>query len=511
MTLLNKHDSETLIAQASASVGNTWKRLPYTSPILTINAALLYTGKIFFFCGSGNNPEKLNSPYNSYVLDLSSGTFTSLAPPKDPSGIPYDLFCAGQTFRSEGILMIAGGTLQYDPFEGLTATFFFDPILQQLTQQASMNSGRWYPTLLTLGGGRIFAISGIDQNQALNIQPEIFSLSFGPGWRAFPATKNSYPQYAHIYLMSTGQIFYAGCGMGGNNGAPPTILTLPSLDPASTKQAIGETLVPGLADPDYSNQSASVLLPPAQAQKVLICGGGSGGKATQRVNIVDLTASNPNYSPAASLNYARMHHSAVLLPDRTVFVCNGSQMEETPSTGQLPAEIYNPTTNTWTVAATPNASDRVYHSVALLLPDGSVLTSGGNPDRANNCANSNPPQPVSNCQDQTIEIYSPSYMSKTRPIIQSAPTSVAHGQKITIQTAQAQNIKWVHLIKPMATTHGCDTEQRLVDLPITSSTNSSLTVSVTSEVNLLPDGWYMLFITDNNNVPSVATWIQIPT
>ena len=102
-------------------------------------------------------------------------------------------------------------------------------------------------------------------------------------------------------------------------------------------------------------------------------------------------------------------------------------------------------------------------------------------------------------------------MSKTRPVIQQAPTSATHGDKITIQTAQAQNIKWVHLIKPMATTHGCDTEQRLVDLPITSSTNSSLTVSVTSELNLLPVGWYMLFITDNNNVPSVATWIQIPS
>jgi Domain of unknown function (DUF1929) len=81
--------------------------------------------------------------------------------------------------------------------------------------------------------------------------------------------------------------------------------------------------------------------------------------------------------------------------------------------------------------------------------------------------------------------------------------------RITIETVQAQTIKWVHIIRPMAPTHGMDTDQRLVDMPITGRTSTSLTVTVPSNRNLAPPGFYMLFIVDNNNIPSVATWIQL--
>ncbi len=490
--LLNEAESGMLIAQAQSTSGDSWRLLPYTADILPIHAALLNTGKIFFFCGSGNNPDRSNTPYDSVLWDLINGNFTHQRAPTDASGNPIDFFCAAQSFQPDGSLMIAGGTLQYDPFHGSPTAFVFNPSTQQLTQTASMNSGRWYPTLLTLGSGQIFAVSGLDVNGGLSIQPEIYSSSFATGWIAFSEPTSSIPQYAHLFLLSSGQIFYSGAYMGGNYGVYPRILTLPN----SFTQAIAETPVSGLQDQDSRNQAASVLLPPAQDQKVMICGGGDGnGTATNKVDIVDLTAIQPTYTPAASLNNPRMHHSAVLLPDRTVFVCNGSQSEENTSQGNIPAEIYNPANNTWTLAATPHVQDRVYHSVALLLPDGSVVTGGGNPART--------------VDELRLEIYSPAYMSQTRPVIQSAPSTVGYGATITLQTPQSRNIKWVHLIKPMATTHCYDTEQRLVDLPIISNTDTSVSVTVTSNQNLAPPGYYMLFVTDNNNVPSVAQWVQL--
>jgi len=499
-TFLNQADSGTLIAQATSS--GSWQLLSYTSPILPIHAALLNTGKVFFFCGSSNNPTV--SPYNSYVWDVSSGIFSSQDSPVDGSGNPIDLFCAGQSFLPNGNLMIAGGTLQYDPFCGIPAAFVFAPSTGQLTQVASMNSGRWYPTLLTLGSGAIFALSGLDVQGNLNINPEIYSSSFDTGWKIFSQPTSYFPQYAHLFLLSSGQIFYSGAYMSASYKGP-TILALPS----TFTQAIAETPVAGLEAADSGNQAASVLLPPAQDQKVMICGGGNydTGQTTNRVNIIDLTASNPTYTPAASLNYSRMHLSAVLLPDRTVFVCNGSQAEKDVTKGALPAEIYNPATNTWTAVATPNIHDRVYHSIALLLPDGRVVTGGGNPQRLNLClANGEPPE---DCQDMRLEIYSPAYMTQIRPVIQEAPPSIKYAQTITLQTPQAETIKWVHLLKPMATTHSCDTEQRLVDLPITSGTPTSLTVAVTNNPNLAPPGYYMLFIVDNDGVPSVASRVQL--
>jgi hypothetical protein len=94
-------------------------------------------------------------------------------------------------------------------------------------------------------------------------------------------------------------------------------------------------------------------------------------------------------------------------------------------------------------------------------------------------------------------------------VIGSAPTSATYGGTISIGTAQPQNIKWVSLVRPMATTHSYDSEQRLVDVPITSKTKTTLTATIPTNRNLAPPGWYMLFINHNNGAPSAASWIQL--
>ncbi|MEH1908914.1 MAG: galactose oxidase-like domain-containing protein [Nostoc sp.] len=479
-------DLGTLIAQATTT--DKWQVLSYSLPILPIHAALLRTGKILFFCGSGNDPNHLNTPYDSVLWDVNKGTFSRQAPPLDSNNQPIDLFCAGHSFTADGLLMVAGGTLRYDPFYGSFSALMFDPITEKWVKKPSMNNGRWYATLLTLGSGRIFAVSGLDKDGNLNRQPEIYSSTFANGWNAFPTT-SALPQYAQIFLLSSGNVFYSGAYMGGG-GVTPRILTLPG----TFTQSIAEKVVPGLQAPDFGNQAASVLLPPAQDQRVMIMGGGNNTTATNRVNIVNLKATNPTYVGSRFLKYARMHLSAVLLPDRTVFVCNGSKMNEDITQSMLPAEIYNPVTNTWTAVAKQNVP-RVYHSVALLLPDGRVATAGGNPARRVN--------------ELRLEIYSPAYMSRSRPIIQKAPQRLSYGLQFTIQTPQAANIKWVSLIRPMATTHSCDAEQRLVDVPISYRNSTSLNVTLTDNRNIAPPGWYMLFISDNNGTPSVATWTQL--
>lgn len=475
----------------------SWHVLSVKAPILPVHAALLHTGKVFFFAGSGNDPSNVATPNGSAVWDVSAGTFTRPVTPLTGMGQPLDVFCAGQSFRSDGQLMVAGGTLRYDPFQGLATALFFDPSTAHWITKPAMSNGRWYPTLLTLGSGRIFALSGLGTNGQLNVQPEIYSPTFAKGWNAFPRT-SALPLFAHLFLLRDGRIFFSGGCMGGNNGVTPRTLTLPG----TFSQAITERPVSGLAAAAASDQAASVLLPPAQDQKVMIMGGGSGGTAVNRVAIVDLKATTPAYTSAPSLQFARMHLGAVLLPDRTVFVCNGSRMDENTTTSMLPAEIYHPATNKWTTVEAPTVP-RVYHSVALLLPDGRVVTAGGNPQRRVN--------------ELRLEIYSPSYMAHPRPMIQRAPPTTTYGAAFTILTPAAGNIKWVSLIRPSANTHSCDTEQRLVDLPIMARTRTSLTVTVPSTAsravvskgNLAPPGYYMLFITDNNGIPSVASWIHL--
>jgi len=467
-----------------------WQVTPNNAPILPIHGALLRTGKVFFFAGSGNDPDNWAEEKGSAVWNVSNNTFARPVTPLDGGGIPFDIFCAGQTYLADGRVLVAGGTLAYDPFEGLEAAFLFDPSTEKWTQTASMAHGRWYPTLVTLGNGDIFAVSGTDENGNLNVRPEVYKAS-PAGWSAYPQTTSYFPLYPHLFLLSSGKIFYSGGYMGGSNGVTPRILTLP----ANFNQTITEQAVGGLQNADYGNQPASVLLPPAQNQKVMIMGGGNGSDdATTRAAIVDLTAANPTYTPAASMTYARMHCSAVLLPDHTVFVCGGSTHAQDGNRATRTGEIYNPATNTWRVVETATVN-RLYHSGALLLPDGRVATFGGNPYRTGN--------------EMRLEIYSPDYMSQTRPQITSSPSTVAYGQQITIQVSQTPNVKWVSLVRPAAATHSCDTDQRVVDFTINSFANNTLTVTLTNNRNIAPPGYYMLFVTNQSGVPSVANWIKV--
>lgn len=271
--------------------------------------------------------------------------------------------------------------------------------------------------------------------------------------------------------------------------------------------------ITGLKDADKRNQSASVLMPPAQDQKVMIIGGGPADDkgpeviATNSVQIIDLKDGDLQYKDAMPLNHQRMHLNAVLLPDRTVLVCGGSGRKENSLKATLEVEIYNPNAQApaWKQMAAATIP-RMYHSIGLLLPDGRVIAAGSNPDRGIQVAW----EPPDIFEELRLEIYSPPYIFKQRPVIDNAPDECVYGGNIQIQSEQANTIKWVSLIRPGVTTHSFNNEQRLVDLKFSvSAINVQLNVTIIDQRNLAPPGWYMLFITDNNDVPSEAHWIQL--
>lgn len=268
--------------------------------------------------------------------------------------------------------------------------------------------------------------------------------------------------------------------------------------------------VQGLHDPASRNQSASVLLPPAQDQKVVILGGGTEGStdATTSVDIIDFRAAKPAFMAAAPMNLPRLHLNAVLMPDHTVFVSGGARKREgggLQAAVILQSEIYDPATNTWKIAATAQVP-RLYHSIALLLPDGRVVAAGGNPDRGKQVG-WEPPDPN---EELRLEVYNPPYLFKgPRPVIAAAPTEWKYGQTFAIQSQQTGNIRWASLIKNGVTTHSFNTGQRLVDLVIVSQAGGVIQATVTNEPNIAPPGWYMLFITNTSGVPSVAKWVHL--
>ena len=137
--------------------------------------------------------------------------------------------------------------------------------------------------------------------------------------------------------------------------------------------------------------------------KVLVMGGDSPPKNTAEV--IDLNAASPSWRAVDSMQFGRRHHNATLLPDGKVLVTGGTAAPgfNDPSGHVDAAELWDPATEDWTTLASSSGIPRVYHSAALLLPDGRVLSTGGNGF----------PQ---------TEIYSPPYLFKgPRPTITSAP------------------------------------------------------------------------------------------
>jgi hypothetical protein len=138
-------------------------------------------------------------------------------------------------------------------------------------------------------------------------------------------------------------------------------------------------------------------------------------------------------------------------------------------------------------------AQRMYHSTAVLLPDGRVLSAGSD----------------SGTLKRTYEIFSPPYLFRgARPVIDAAPSSLTYGQAFDVSTGDAGTLSKVVLMRPGSATHSIDIEQRDVELAFTSA-GSSVSVTAPSTSNQAPPGWYMLFLVNTEGVPSIAAWVHL--
>ena len=499
-----------------------WDLLPFNSQVLAIHAALLPTGQVLFFAGSGNNTVRDADPtfgdvtknmWTSVVWDPTAPQGANFSHPptiKRADGRPFDFFCGGDAFLPDGRLISAGGNQAYNDGNNLGQrdVAAFDPQTEQWQALPPMVEGRWYPTLLSLDDGRILAVSGKNGTDGqLNQRIEIYD-PVANVWREseHPHDPNfvGLPFYAHIFLLNDGRIFFSGGRMDDDRPQQAGFIDI-RRDPVTFQP------VPANEISAFRNQSSSVLLPPAQDQDVMIIGGGpvddvtSATGSTERVSLAE---PNPRYRMSMPLSLPRMHLNAVLLPDRTVFVSGGAINHEEAGVApvaRLQSELYDPETDTWRPGATASVV-RMYHSIALLLPDGRVVTASGNPPPYGNL----PGWIEQPNEELHLEMYSPPYMfAGSRPTIVNAPGEWNYATTVAVETPQALTIKWAHLIRNGVTTHAFDNSQRLVDLPITSKADGKLEVSVAGQPTLAPPGWYLLFIVDDSGTPSTGHWVHL--
>ncbi|MGX1914396.1 galactose oxidase-like domain-containing protein [Streptomyces phaeochromogenes] len=391
-------------------------------------------------------------------------------------------------------------TMDKQDFQGIKAAYEFDPTAEKYVPVAPMEKARWYPTLVGLEDGRVLAVSGLDDVGMIDPgDNEIYD----PKTRKWtPGPKHYFPTYPALFLTKGGKLFYPASNAGYG---PATMGREPGLWDLKTNKF---EKVPGLSDTDQTETSASLLLPPAQDQKVMILGGGGVGeskKATSRTAVIDLKKDNPVFEDGPDLPQGTRYLNSVIMPDDSVFTSNGSSDYRGRSASNiLKAQFYDPRSNSFRSAASPRVG-RNYHSEALLLPDGRVATFGSDPlfdDQQNTKLGH---------FEQRMEIYTPPTLhknAKTRPVLGDGPQEVDGEGRATFATRHPDRIVNARLMRPSAVTHTTDVEQRSIALGVT-KTKDSVTVDVPKDRTLVPPGWYMLFVTDTDGTPSEAKWVQV--
>jgi hypothetical protein len=269
------------------------------------------------------------------------------------------------------------------------------------------------------------------------------------------------------------------------------------------------------------------------------------GSRPRSAEILDTKVSPPTWSPAPAtatnqMSHGRTNGHCVLLPDETVLICgghNGYKWQTSPATTpSLTAEIFTPGTGFRAVAAMNES--RMYHSVALLLPDGRVMVAGGADANLLEPTLTYPPgwagpkyaQPADPnpafrgtmpLNRKTFEFYEPPYCFKpdnaSRPVIDAVRRGgarterIRYGQTFKVVTPQAASIRKVSFMRPGAPTHHTDSEQRYVKLSFTAGTGE-LTVTAESDPKVAPPGYYMLWIVDDQGRPcKEAKFIHLVT
>ncbi len=546
---------QNLSIPADAATAGMWSSLN-DWPLVSVHSAVTPDGRVVTF-GSpfydSSHPD--TAAIDRYIFDIWNPRigFTGRGGPSHRvlAGAPaVNSFCSASVLLSTGELLTSGGRRTDLDGNGVPLNRFTSKLNAVRNTVSSngiaMTSPRYYSTQTMLPDGRVLITGGswpgdatfaawdpVNTLNKVSGTPEVccdvngnWSSLFGAasavssGNDAFGPQDNRwwYPRQwvapnGKVFGISTHQTWYLDPIGSGSI----TLGAKLKADPTTGNSTVGQ---PGQT-PNVGATSTAVMFDVGRILQV----GGNGRvnsdgthdwtTSSNFATIIDInpTATNPTgapqFSEATAMTYGRQWANATVLPDGRVLVTGGTRVGNSVNTNDAvhQAEIWNPSSNTWTLGASASET-RVYHQTALLLPDGTVLTSGsGGP----------PGWPVTNPAKFSAEVYYPPYLFQAsgggsilaaRPrILSMNARQFGQGGTIQAEISSGNTVTKAVLVGLGTTTHGFDMGQRLYPASFTQSgTIVSLTVP---NANVTPPGYYFLFVSNQNGVPSEGVIVAI--
>ena len=518
------------MAQPEPAIVGKWADDMIELKNVAAHASLLPNGKILYW-GRRSNPKSFfpssmkEHTTEPWILDPSTGknvptkgdmvnqdhsTLWCQPQPWSPDnrrsniGDGYvNLFCSGHTHQQDGNLIVVGGHIEDG--RGSDQTCIYDWQQDKWFPKPPMTSGRWYPSALPLPTGDTLAISGNNDHT-----PQIFRQKVSddnPDKWIEVHRDNAPSNFPRMHLDSTGKIFVAG---------PSPQSEFLDLSIRSTDDELGvgawstrAGLDRNLGDSQYA---ASVMY---DTDKVMYIGGGNDPNnqvPTNQVEFIDLTVKGSTWttSPDTDMQYRRRHHCATILPNGTVLVTGGTQgagfNNVTYRNPVHEAELYDPSKKKWTTMA-PEREDRCYHHTALLLPNAQVLSAGGG-----EWGPFDGPFPNANKDSITnAQLFSPPYLfSSPQPTVSGVPGEIRYNTPFDVTVGPNDSIKRASLVSIGSVTHCVNMNQFFTFLKTEKKPNSQkISVTGPPNHNLTPAGYYMLFLLNQEDVPSVAPIVRL--
>lgn len=421
---------------------------------------------------------------------------------RNVTNIGHDMFCPGISLDGTGQIVVTGGS-------NAQKSSLYDSGSDRWVPGPDMKVPRGYQASATCSDGRVFTIGGSWSGGQFEKNGEIYDPS-SKSWKMLPRAavkpmltadkQGIYRADNHGWLFGwrNGTVFQAG---------PSTAMNWYFTSGDGDVKPAGARASPRGRDPD--SMCGDAVMYDATKGKILTVGGSpwyQDADATANAHIITIgdVGSEANVSFASNgMYHARIFHSSVVLPDGTVFI-TGGQSHGVPfadSTPQLTPELYDPEKDQF-FEQQPNSIIRVYHSLALLLPDATVFNGGGG--LCGSC--------TTNHFD--AQIFSPRYLfdgdgkPATRPVIKSVSSkSVKAGGIVTITTDSP--VQRVSLVRYGTATHTVNTDQRRIPLTPKALGRNKYTIELPGDLGILLPGYWMLFAMNEKGVPSIAATVMV--
>jgi Glyoxal oxidase N-terminus/Domain of unknown function (DUF1929) len=501
-----------------------------------MHAGLLPNGRVVFL-DKVENYTQLKLPNGQYAYSSEYDPTTNQVV---PLAYKTNSFCAGGIFLPDGQFLALGGNAPLafiDPTvgDGFTGIRY----LKRSATDASLNgqdwsepgnklsTARWYPSVQIMPDGTLFvasgSLNGLNPSVPANNNPtyEILSSAGISSGNSIPmdilAKNQPYYMYPFMHLIRDGTlfVFVSKSAELFNVATNTTVRTFSDL-PGDYRT--------------YPNTGGSVLLPLSSSSNwnpdILICGGGAYQDITSPTDPscgrIQPLGTNPSWE-MDSMPEGRGMVEGTLLPDGTVIFLNGcnhgAQGFGLATDPTFEALIYDPTKalgQRWTTGASTNIP-RLYHSVALLLLDGTLMIAGSNPVE----------QPVLTASTQNpyitefrVEIYTPPYLQGAAAT--KRPTAVALSSKalnangstftVTFTVPAGAQAARVALYYGGFVTHSVHMGHRMAFLDTTGweagSLAQTLTVTMPPNSNVAPPGPYVVYVVVDG-VPAIGQFVQV--